>query len=137
MSHVGRSHGGGAQVGQSHGYELHQRLSAALGDAQAELNPGQVYVALSRRERGGIVTGRGVPQGSRPDKRVYEVTAAGREMVVRWLVVVPDRLHTSGRVHTAAPPDRGPGPAGAGRRAVGQTVQLASSSLKEICTRAR
>jgi len=69
----------------SHGYELHQRLSAALGDAQAELNPGQVYVALSRLERGGLVAVRDVPQGSRPDKKVYEVTAAGREMVVRWL----------------------------------------------------
>jgi DNA-binding PadR family transcriptional regulator len=69
----------------SHGYELHQRLSAVFGDAQAELNPGQVYVALSRLERGGLVAVRDVPQGSRPDKKVYEVTAAGREMVVRWL----------------------------------------------------
>ena len=69
----------------SHGYELHQRLSAALGDVQAELNPGQVYVALSRLERGGLVAVRDVPQGSRPDKKVYEVTATGREMVQRWL----------------------------------------------------
>jgi len=69
----------------SHGYELHQRLSAVFGDAQAELNPGQVYVALSRLERGGLVAVRDVSQGSRPDKKVYEVTEAGREMVVRWL----------------------------------------------------
>jgi len=69
----------------SHGYELHQRLSAVFGDAQAELNPGQVYVAPSRLERGGLVAVRDVPQGSRPDKKVYEVTEAGREMVVRWL----------------------------------------------------
>jgi DNA-binding PadR family transcriptional regulator len=69
----------------SHGYELHQRLSAALGGAQAELSPGQVYVALTRLERGGLVVAREVAQGSRPDKKVYEVTASGRELVQEWL----------------------------------------------------
>lgn len=69
----------------SHGYELHQRLSAALGESDAGLNPGQVYVALSRLERGGLVEVRDVRQGSRPDKRVYEITAAGREVVGQWL----------------------------------------------------
>jgi len=69
----------------SHGYELHQRLSAALGEAEAGLNPGQVYVALSRLERGGLVQVRDVRQGSRPDKKVYEITAAGREVVGQWL----------------------------------------------------
>lgn len=69
----------------SHGYALHQRLSAALGQAQPELNPGQVYVALSRLERGGLVAAREVAQGSRPDKKVYEVTPAGRQLVSQWL----------------------------------------------------
>ena len=75
----------------SHGYDLHQRLSAALGEAQAELNPGQVYVVLSRLERGGLVAVRDVPpQEARPDRKgperkVYEVTAAGREVVGQWL----------------------------------------------------
>jgi DNA-binding PadR family transcriptional regulator len=74
----------------SHGYDLHQRLSAALGEAQAELNPGQVYVVLSRLERSGLVAVREVPREARPDRRgperkVYEVTAAGREVVGQWL----------------------------------------------------
>jgi DNA-binding PadR family transcriptional regulator len=74
----------------SHGYDLHQRLSAALGEAQAELNPGQVYVVLSRLERGGLVAVRVLPLEARPDRKgperkVYEVTAAGREVVDRWL----------------------------------------------------
>jgi DNA-binding PadR family transcriptional regulator len=75
----------------SHGYDLHRRLSAALGEAQAELNPGQVYVVLSRLERGGLVAVRDVPEEARtdrkgPERKVYEVTAAGREVVDQWLV---------------------------------------------------
>ena len=49
------------------------------------LNPGQVYVTLSRLERAGLVAARQVAQSSPPDKKVYEVTAAGRERVAAWL----------------------------------------------------
>jgi DNA-binding PadR family transcriptional regulator len=38
----------------AHGYELRQRLARALGPAGGELNPGQVYVMLSRLERAGL-----------------------------------------------------------------------------------
>jgi DNA-binding PadR family transcriptional regulator len=69
----------------AHGYELRQRLGAALGPAGGALNPGQVYVTLSRLERAGLVEAREVAQPSHPDKKVYELTAAGRERVVRWL----------------------------------------------------
>jgi DNA-binding PadR family transcriptional regulator len=68
----------------AHGYELRQRLGAALGPAGGALNPGQVYVTLSRLERAGLVEAREVAQSSHPDKKVYELTAAGRERVVRW-----------------------------------------------------
>jgi Fe2+ or Zn2+ uptake regulation protein len=39
----------------AHGYELRQRLVKALGPAGGALNPGQVYVTLSRLERSGLV----------------------------------------------------------------------------------
>ena len=68
-----------------HGYQLHQRLSAALGAAGEELNPGRVYIALSRLQRARLVKSRGVEQASRPDKKVYEATAAGRERAQTWL----------------------------------------------------
>ena len=71
-----------------HGYELHQRLSGALGAAGAELNPGRVYIALARLERAGLVTARGVEQASRPDKKVYEATPAGRDRAQEWLTNV-------------------------------------------------
>ena len=70
----------------AHGYELRQRLVAALGPAGGALNPGQVYVTLSRLERSGLVRSETVGQASQPDKKVYEVTAAGREAVSAWLL---------------------------------------------------
>lgn len=72
----------------SHGWELHQRLAAALGGSVPALNAGQVYVTLSRLERAGLVTARHVEQGSRPDKRVYRLTPAGRDAASDWLTDV-------------------------------------------------
>jgi DNA-binding PadR family transcriptional regulator len=69
----------------AHGYELRQRLVNALGPAGGTLNPGQVYVTLSRLERAGLVEAREVAQPSHPDKKVYELTASGRERVMQWL----------------------------------------------------
>lgn len=69
----------------SHGYQLHQRLSDAIGEPETALNVGQIYVTLSRLERAGLVAVRDVEQGSRPDKKVYEATAQGREVAREWL----------------------------------------------------
>jgi len=70
----------------AHGYELRQRLSGALGLVGEVVNPGQVYVTLSRLERAGLVRADQVEQSAAPDKKVYEVTAAGREQVGSWLM---------------------------------------------------
>ncbi len=69
-----------------HGYELRQRLTRALGSVGEVLNPGQIYVTLSRLERAGLVRAGQVAQTTAPDKKVYEVTAAGRESVAAWLL---------------------------------------------------
>ena len=67
----------------AHGYELRQRVEAALGPAGGALNPGHVYVTLSRLERSGLVarTVAFPAAGSQraETKHVYELTAAGRE----------------------------------------------------------
>jgi DNA-binding PadR family transcriptional regulator len=72
----------------AHGYELRRRLESALGPAGGALNPGYVYVTLSRLERSGLVRQDG-RQGRRPyrsrDKQVYELTPAGRERIEAWL----------------------------------------------------
>jgi DNA-binding PadR family transcriptional regulator len=70
----------------AHGYELRQRLAAAMGPVGEVLNSGQVYVTLSRLERAGLVRGMQVTQSAAPDKKVYEVTAAGRDEVAAWLL---------------------------------------------------
>ena len=71
----------------AHGYELRQRVEAALGPAGGALNPGHVYVTLSRLERSGLVREdrRSGKAGRGRDTRVYELTAAGRDRVEEWL----------------------------------------------------
>ncbi|MGX2998689.1 PadR family transcriptional regulator [Streptomyces sp. JNUCC 64] len=70
--------------GPAHGYELKRALEDLLGPAHPRPNTGQVYVTLGRLERAGLAEGRHVSQTDRPDKRIYEITAAGREAVDAW-----------------------------------------------------
>src|SRR5215813_10070948 len=72
----------------AHGYEVRQRLVEALGPPGQALNPGQVYVTLSRLERAGLVRVGQVSQQRHPDKKMYELTAAGSERVAEWLADV-------------------------------------------------
>jgi len=70
----------------SHGYQLRSRLQQALGPAGDALNAGQIYVTLSRLEKAGLVTceqAAGLPD--RPDRKVYELTAAGQQRVTDWI----------------------------------------------------
>jgi DNA-binding PadR family transcriptional regulator len=74
----------------AHGYELKMRLEQILGEAYADPNIGQVYLTLQRLERAGLVRSQDVVQAARPNKRVYELTPAGREMVDAWLEAPSD-----------------------------------------------
>ncbi|MEO3755912.1 PadR family transcriptional regulator [Streptomyces sp. B6B3] len=67
----------------AHGYALRARLRAALGALGAAMNPGQVYVTLSRLEKAGLVVC--LDADGAADRKVYEATAAGRERAARWL----------------------------------------------------
>lgn len=44
-----------------------------------------VYDVLPRTERAGWVAHHAVAQSARPDKRVYRITAAGRQALVAWI----------------------------------------------------
>jgi DNA-binding PadR family transcriptional regulator len=73
----------------SHGYELRARLKQALGPVGEDMNAGQVYVTLTRLEKAALVTAApaaGVQE--RPDRKVYELTAAGQHRVAEWLAEV-------------------------------------------------
>jgi DNA-binding PadR family transcriptional regulator len=71
--------------GPAHGYELKQAFEDLFGAAVGTLNAGQVYTTLSRLGRDDLVCDHHVEQAGRPDKRVYEITAAGQAAVAAWL----------------------------------------------------
>jgi DNA-binding PadR family transcriptional regulator len=68
----------------SHGYELRARLDQALGPLAVGINEGQVYVTLTRLEKGGFVERVDSP-AERSDRKVYRLTPAGQERVVEWM----------------------------------------------------
>ncbi|TQK50113.1 virulence activator alpha [Streptomyces sp. SLBN-118] len=70
--------------GPAHGYELKQALERLMGAAYSQPNIGQIYVTLSRLENAGLIQGQEVAQSRRPNKRIYELTEAGREAVADW-----------------------------------------------------
>ncbi|MBL1106253.1 PadR family transcriptional regulator [Streptomyces sp. 5-8] len=70
--------------GPAHGYELKQDLEQLLGAAYPQPNVGQIYVTLSRLEKSGLIEGEDVEQSSRPNKKVYHLTEAGREALSVW-----------------------------------------------------
>jgi DNA-binding PadR family transcriptional regulator len=69
----------------AHGYELKVQLEQIFGEAYPSPNIGQIYVTLQRLERDGLVHSQDVVQTTRPNKRVYELTGAGHEALVRWM----------------------------------------------------
>src|SRR5262245_17688361 len=73
----------------SHGYELRARMRQALGPVGEAMNAGQIYVTLGRLEKAGLVTSArsaGLPE--RPDRKMYELTAAGQRRVADWIAEV-------------------------------------------------
>lgn len=68
----------------AHGYELKQALEQTFGAAYPQPNIGQIYVTLGRLEQNGLIQGQDVSQSRRPNKRVYEITEAGRAALAGW-----------------------------------------------------
>jgi DNA-binding PadR family transcriptional regulator len=72
--------------GPAHGSDLKRRLEEGFGSALPPVNAGQIYTTLARLERDGLVEAERVAQNGRPNKRVYELTADGRDAVAGWVV---------------------------------------------------
>lgn len=70
--------------GQRHGYDLKQAHDAQFPHARP-MAYGQVYAALDRLLRQGLVEPREVQRAEGPDRTVYAVTTAGREELAVWL----------------------------------------------------
>ena len=61
------------------------------------ISKSQVYAELSRLETDGYIAGTHVEQGNRPDKRRYELTRAGDDVLNAWLTTggyAPDRTRS-------------------------------------------
>jgi PadR family transcriptional regulator, regulatory protein PadR len=59
-----------------HGYEIAKRIKEAGSEILA-VGEGQLYPALHRLERDGLITATWVPQEGRPARKVYSLTEGG------------------------------------------------------------
>jgi PadR family transcriptional regulator, regulatory protein AphA len=71
-------------AGERSGYDLKKAAAEGVGYVWTPAKS-HVYAVLPRLVDGGYATARTVVQERRPDKRVYRITAQGKETFVRWL----------------------------------------------------
>ncbi len=68
----------------AHGYDLHQRLQAELGQVW-HIPQSQLYNLLKRLEKQGDIAASVVEQHGLPDRRIYQLTEQGRKRFARWM----------------------------------------------------
>lgn len=69
-----------------HGYEIHQQLSDATGLGLVwRLKQSQLYALLAKLEREGYVTTTVEYQDTRPPRKMFELTEAGRRAFLEWV----------------------------------------------------
>jgi DNA-binding PadR family transcriptional regulator len=72
----------------AHGYQLKVEFDALYGDFWC-LNYGQLYRTLDRLERAGLVNCTEQIQSGRPSRKIYRITARGRQSLDDWLLLPP------------------------------------------------
>lgn len=73
-------------AGPSHGYDLHQRLSAELGHVW-HVSQSQAYAILKRLEQRGDISVQVVEQEKLPARQMLNITEPGRRRFFEWLDV--------------------------------------------------
>lgn len=68
----------------SYGYELIQNIQE-FGFVQGNAPPGMIYRHLHQLEQDGLVVSEWKTEGSGPAKRMYHLTADGRELLAVWI----------------------------------------------------
>ena len=66
------------------GFDLARRFGRSIGFFWSATHQ-QIYRVLGRMDTDGWVTATGVAQTGRPDKKVYAVSPAGRDVLAAWL----------------------------------------------------
>lgn len=67
-----------------HGYELHRKLVADLGQVW-HLSQSEAYAILKRLELRGYLTHQPIPQEKLPARQLLEITPKGRQRFTDWL----------------------------------------------------
>lgn len=70
--------------GSMSGYDVKVRMAEPVGFFW-RAGHSQIYPELAKLEAGGMVVHRAVPQSGKPDKKMYEITAAGLSAVKGWV----------------------------------------------------
>ncbi len=73
-------------VGPKHGYEIRQFLDDCL-ESKWHIGNSQMYVLLKRLEKKQLVDSFVKVQAKRPAKRIYSLTAKGKETFLKWIEV--------------------------------------------------
>lgn len=66
------------------GYEIARQFDRSIGHFWSATHQ-QVYRTLKKLHVDGLVDFEPVPQDGRPDKKVYQLSAAGRESLAKWV----------------------------------------------------
>jgi PadR family transcriptional regulator, regulatory protein AphA len=76
---------------EASGYEIKKEIEEGLFSHFIEASFGSIYPALTQLNAEGLVTLRAEEQTSRPDKKVYAITEAGRATLAKSIAVIPSR----------------------------------------------
>ncbi|MCO5176114.1 MAG: PadR family transcriptional regulator [Thermomicrobiales bacterium] len=78
--------------GPRHGYDLTREFSpdTVLGDI-VHLEPSLLYANIKKLEREGLVQSNVQPQGTRPPRRMLELSPQGEEALDKWLAAPVER----------------------------------------------
>ncbi len=69
-----------------HGYEIHQRLAGLAGLGLVwQVKQSHLYAMLDKLESDGYIAGREQVQDTRPPRRIFRLTGAGRKAFQGWL----------------------------------------------------
>ena len=71
-------------AGPSHGYDLHQKFQAELGEVW-RLSQSQAYAILKRLEARGDISSRQVAQDKLPARQIFRITKSGQRHFESWL----------------------------------------------------
>ena len=75
---------GALMTGPKHGYEIMQFLGTALGSIW-HIGTSQLYALLRRLEGENLLCSSLETQDTRPSKRIFSLTAEGKELFLAWL----------------------------------------------------